>query len=206
MSRKQPRMRIHRNPFTVEAPEVPEWNKVFGRTAPMALEIGFGPGEFLLGLAEKHPEWNVLGLEIRDLFVSNVLKAGEAKELHNLFAMVANANLHLSELVPDHSLAFVAINFPDPWFKKRHQKRRVLSTPFLQVLSQKMIAGATLHYMSDFEEGALEAQHLLRAHEAFAGEQEGDFIEDSTTALWSARERSHTKRGHRVFRLLFVRT
>ena len=81
-ARPRSRHRIHANPFSVPKPDpMPNWDEAFGRKAPIALEIGFGIGGFLLDLGEKHPEWNVLGVEIRQHFVNGVLKqAGDPDE------------------------------------------------------------------------------------------------------------------------------
>lgn len=203
---RMPRIRMHRNPFTVAAPEPLDWGAVYGREAPMALEIGFGPGEFLVQLAQAKPQWNVLGLEIRDQFVQHLRRQADVHKLKHLYALVANANLHLEDLIADESLAFVALNFPDPWFKKRHQKRRVVSSSFLDLLGRKLAVGGEFHYMSDYQPGAEQAQQLMRQHSAFVGEQQGDFLEYSTAAFTSARERTHVGRGERIFRLLFRRT
>ena len=110
--RRATRHRIHGNPFSVRAPEGPlNQELLYGRQAPLALEIGFGRGQFLLDLAKARPEWNVLGLEIRDHFVESAIKRAREDELDNLHAVVANANIH----PPNSStmqVAFVSINFP----------------------------------------------------------------------------------------------
>ena len=82
----------------MRAPEGPlNQELLYGRQAPLALEIGFGRGQFLLDLAKAHPEWNVLGLEIQDHFVESAIKRAREDELDNLHAVVANANIHLAE-------------------------------------------------------------------------------------------------------------
>lgn len=203
---KSRRHRIHANPFTVRGPiEVPDWRAVYGREAPMALDIGFGKGAFLLELARRHPEWNVLGLEIRDHLVADVLDAGHAAGLTNLHAMLANANSHLGELVPNGSVAFVSINFPDPWYKKRHHKRRVVQPAWLAVLLTKLAMGAELHAMTDYAPIAEQMRDVLGACPALhVPHGTARFASESTTGITTERELTHLRRGDPVYRLHYV--
>src|SRR6478609_1711806 len=108
------RHRRHANPFTLRGPiGVPDWQAIYGREAPFAIDVGCGPGRFVWGLARLHPEWNVLGLEIRAHLVAETLAGAREAGLTNVHALVANANLHLSALLPPASVAFVSVNFPD---------------------------------------------------------------------------------------------
>lgn len=197
------RHRHHANPFTVRGEIEPlELDAVFGRSAPVALDVGFGRGAFLLELARRHAEWNVVGIELRPFLVDDVTQAARAEGLHNLYAMVANANEHLSTLLPDGCVAFAAINFPDPWFKKRHHKRRVVNREWLELLSRKLVPGAQVHAMTDY---AQMAHVLLKAFEALpcfvnlAGA--GKFAPESTTGIMTEREVKHQGRGEPIFRL-----
>ena len=197
------RRRPHGNPFHIRGPvEKPDLAALYGREAPLAIDIGFGAGAFLLELARRRPAWNVLGLEIRDFWVDEVLSAARAEGLANLHAVVANANVHLDDLVPDGSVVFVSINFPDPWFKKRHHKRRVVRTEFLDVLARKLAPGGELHYASDYGAAAEEALEIVRSHPRF--EVRGGFAESSTTGIETERERTHTRRGDPIFRFVAV--
>ena len=203
--RRATRHRIHGNPFSVRAPEGPlNQELLYGRQAPLALEIGFGRGQFLLDLAQAHPEWNILGLEIRDHFVESAIKRAREEELANLHAVVANANIHLAELVDDASVAFVSINFPDPWFKKRHQKRRVIRDEFLDLLDQKFVVGGELHIMTDFQPIGEEALEMLSAHPRFESITGTDgFLESSSTNIRSEREDTHEGRGDPIYRVAY---
>jgi tRNA (guanine-N7-)-methyltransferase len=170
----------------------------------LALEVGFGRGRFLLGLARQNPQWNVLGIEIRQHLVDGVIAAAREEGLCNAHALLANANLHLDQLVPARSVAFVAVNFPDPWYKKRHQKRRVVCLAWLTVLSQKLMEGAELHAMSDYEPIAIEMRDLLEEQTGLANlEGRGQFAPRSTTGISSEREEKHMARGDPIFRLRF---
>lgn len=206
--RKGHRHRIHGNPFSVRgAIEKPDWRACFGRDAPLAVDIGFGRGLFVLGLARAHPEWNVVGLEIRDHLVDRLLEDARTEGLTNVHARVANANLHFADLFDPHSLAFVSINFPDPWFKKRHHKRRVVQPEFLEVLASRLQPRGELHAMSDYAPVAEEILALVAAHPAFENlETGGGFAPESTTGIATEREIHHgEKHSQPIHRMHFRR-
>ena len=199
------RRRQHGNPFNIRGPiDTPDWTAVFGREAPFALDIGFGGGDFLLELARRHPEWNVLGLEIRRHLVDEVLEEARALGVRNLHALLANANEHLTALVPERSVAFVSINFPDPWYKKRHHKRRVVRSDWAQALATRLLPGAEVHAMTDYEPVGLQILDVLEAAPGFTNlEGAGAFASGSTTGIRSEREGTHERRGEPIYRLRF---
>lgn len=199
------RHRIHGNPFSVRGEiDVPDWSEVYGRDAPLALDVGFGGGDFTIELARQHPEWNVLGLEIRQHMVDRLVADAQAGGLTNLHAVLANANLHLDPLVPHRSVTFVSINFPDPWFKKSHHKRRVVRKEWLEILASKLCAGAEVHVASDFEPIAVEIRDLLEAATGFTNQiGPAAFAPQTTTGISSERERSHGRRGEPIHRLWY---
>lgn len=183
---------------------MPSWLEVYGHEAPLAVDIGFGAGRFLLALAQQRPTWNVLGLEIRQHWVDDVQQAARAAGITNLHAMVANASIHLADLIPERSVVFTSLNFPDPWYKKRHHKRRVLTAEWLDLLARKMIPGAELHYMTDYEAAAIEALAILERHPDFSSPSSG-FQTASTTGIPTEREHAHSARNEPIYRLRYVR-
>lgn len=199
------RHRHHSNPFTLRHPvAVPDWSQVFEHKAPFALDIGFGEGQFLLELAKRHPEWNIVGLEIRPHLVKEVTAAIHQSHLTNAHVVLANANLHLTELIPDNSVAFTAINFPDPWFKRRHQKRRVVNVAWLDLLKPKLQVGARIHAMSDFEPIANEIRRALETCTWLVGLQpRGTYLGKSSTEIMTEREVKHLARNEVIYRMAF---
>ncbi len=199
------RHRLHGNPFTVRGEMArPDWQAIYGRTASFALDVGFGAGGFLLELAALHPEWNVLGLEIREHLVEGVLAEARARGLANVHALRANANIHTDSLLPDASVAFVAINFPDPWYKKRHHKRRVVNTAWVATLARKLEGGAEIHAMSDYQPIGIQMREVFEAHPGFVNVAgTGRFAETSTTGIATEREVTHTARNEPIFRMRF---
>ena len=202
---KRQRFRRHANPFSMpKAITVPDWQSIYERRAPMALDVGFGQGEFTLALAQKNPQWNVLGLEIREHLVENLLASAQDAKCTNLHALVANANIHLETLIPNHALEFVSINFPDPWFKRRHHKRRVLSKTWLKTLLKKLRPGAQIHVVSDYEPLGKTMFEVLDAHpvlENLSGK--GNLSAHSTTDIQTAEEQKHLERSEPIYRMHF---
>lgn len=217
MTRRRARHRIHGNPFNIRGEiTAPSWPEVFGRDAPLAVDVGFGPGGFVLELARRRPELNVIGIEIRAHFVEGVMAAARQEDLPNVYALLGNANLHLDELFPDGALALASVNFPDPWYKKRHHKRRVVNRPWLDTLARKLRPDGVFHYVTDYEPAAREALELLADHPRFQADFEPagegtehpsarEFAGESTTGIQSEREVTHLGRGEPVYRLAYRR-
>ena len=203
-AKKRKRHRIHGNPFSVPQPEdMLPLEALFRRPAPLAIDIGFGAGQFLLELAHQKSEMNVLGIEIRPHFVEKILDVAKDEGRTNLSAVLANVNRDIETLIPDDSVAFMSVNFPDPWFKKRHQKRRVINQGFLDIMLRKFRMDGQLHLMTDFEPIGLEARELLSGHPGYHSPHKGEFLEHSSTGIRSERESTHTGRGDPIYRLFY---
>ena len=152
-----------------------DWASIFGRSAPMALEIGFNRGLFLESLAKREPGKNLLGIEIQRRFcwrLANLL-AEDAEAPPNLRLIWADAKLVTETLLPSASVKDIYINFPDPWWKKRHHKRRLVSTAYAAELVSILAAGGEIWVKSDVEaiadeiRAALEAQAQLELSEPY---------------------------------------
>ena len=119
---------------------------------PIHLDIGSAKGEFLIELASKHPSWNFLGLEIRETLVSSAERKREQLGLQNLKFLYCNVNISLDEWLSDlnfDQLKRVSIQFPDPWFKRKHIKRRVLKKNLLNSIARVMSKDGELFIQSD---------------------------------------------------------
>ena len=119
---------------------------------PIHLDIGSAKGEFLIELASKFPKWNFLGLEIREALVSSSERKRQKLELQNLRFLYCNVNVSLDEWLSDLAFAQlkrVSIQFPDPWFKRKHIKRRVLKTSLLNSIARNMSKDGELFIQSD---------------------------------------------------------
>ena len=119
---------------------------------PIHLDIGSAKGEFLIELAINYPNWNFLGLEIREQLVSSSEKKRKQMGLENLSFLYCNVNISLDEWLSDldrDQLKRVSIQFPDPWFKRKHLKRRVLKKSLLSSIASAMSHNGELFIQSD---------------------------------------------------------
>ncbi|MCB9528534.1 MAG: tRNA (guanosine(46)-N7)-methyltransferase TrmB [Myxococcales bacterium] len=140
-------------PYAAPRPEAlpVDWPAVFGRDAPRQLEIGFNRGRFLTALARRRPDVDLIGIEIRRRYcwrIANILGA-DPEAPRNLRVIWADARALSAALFAPQSLDAVYINFPDPWWKKRHQKRRVVNDTFATELAELLAPGGAIWIKSD---------------------------------------------------------
>jgi tRNA (guanine-N7-)-methyltransferase len=134
-------------------------NQAFGRRAPKILEIGFGMGDSTATIAQAHPENDYLCLEVHTPGVGNLLKLIESQQIANIRIVQHDAVEVLRDMIADASLDGVHIFFPDPWHKARHNKRRLIQSPFIAKLVQKIKPGGYLHAATDWQDYA---EQILR--------------------------------------------
>jgi len=152
------RPRKHCNPLGFQGDVArPDWRALFAHRpdAPMEVDVGYGMGGFLLERAAARPDLNIVGLEVRrilDEMMRETLAQIEPGSRPNLHIILCNANWSFDALFDDDSLAAVHVYFPDPWWKARHRKRRVLSEPFLRQAARVLVPGGGLHVWTDVEE------------------------------------------------------
>lgn len=127
-----------------------EFESIFGRSAPCALEIGFGNGESLVEQAAARPEWDFLGIEVHEPGIGHCLLALERTGLSNLRLIAADAVTVLRDCVPRDSIARMNLYFPDPWPKKRHHKRRIVQPAFLDLVARALEPGGAFHLATDW--------------------------------------------------------
>lgn len=205
------RVRQHVNPLSQkyqQPVEPPDWSQVFtDPVRPLHLDIGCGRGVFLLKMAQVEPGWNFLGLEIREPLVEQALKWRDEAALGNLHYIFCNASNSLGPLLrslPPNILQRVSIQFPDPWFKKRHQKRRVVQPSMVNLLAIYMPPGGVVFLQSDVEAVAVEMGDRFQEHPAFQ-RQSPDWLPHNPLPVSTEREESTLSRNEPVFRALFVK-
>lgn len=181
---------------------------LFGRKAPVTLEIGFGNGETLAKDAAAAPDKNFLGIEVHQPGVGRLLMQAEKLELQNVRLMCHDAVEVLSRQLARASIDQVNIFFPDPWPKKRHHKRRLIQEPFLLILHRVMSAGAGLHIATDWQAYAEHIYATLESSAIFENTMPGSGIEaalhsGSTLREETRFERRGRKLGHEVWDFLY---
>ena len=138
----------------------------FGREAPRVLEIGFGNGEALAWASEHDLARDYIGVEVHSPGVGRLMNALAAREASNVRVYKHDAVEVLEHEIPAGSLSEVRIWFPDPWHKKRHNKRRLVQPAFVELLASRMAPGGLLHLATDWE---AYAEHMRETMEAAAG-------------------------------------
>ena len=152
-------MRQHVNPLSknfFELDPIPPLNQVFENPKlPLHLDIGSASGEFLLELSLQNTHWNYIGIEIREKLVINANLKMNIREKKNLYFSFGNANNFFDQsnnksLI--NAINSISFNFPDPWFKKKHHKRRVIQPKFINFLSNSMHNGSLIFIKTDVKE------------------------------------------------------
>ena len=152
-------MRQHVNPLSkhfFETDPLPPLNQVFENPRlPLHLDIGCASGDFLFELALKNKNWNYIGIEIREKLVLNANLKMKKKEYKNLYFSFGNANNMFNDFKNKSlidSINSISIYFPDPWFKKKHHKRRVIQTEFINFLSNSIQKRSLIFIKTDVKE------------------------------------------------------
>ena len=152
-------MRQHVNPLNKnfnEIERIPSLIEMFDDSKfPLHLDIGCASGEFLFDLALSNTTWNYLGIEIRERLVKTAKLKVQEKEMKNLYFIFGNANKIVNDFYGElinKNLQSISFNFPDPWFKKRHQKRRVIQPDLINILSTTMQKGSLIFIKTDVKE------------------------------------------------------
>lgn len=136
---------------------------LFGRRAPVTMEIGFGNGENLAALAAAHPEADFIGVEVHPPGVGHLLQLAAANGLSNLRVFRHDAMQVLRERIAPGSLESIVVLFPDPWHKKRHHKRRLVNAEFAELAASRLVPGGTLQLATDWVPYAEWMREILNA-------------------------------------------
>jgi len=144
-----------------------DFDRLFGRTAPRYLEIGFGMGTSLLVMAENHPENDYLGIEVHRPGVGKTLIELHQKALGNLKIINHDAIEILNGSIPEESLDGVYVFFPDPWQKKKHHKRRMVQDNFIHQIHRILKPGGVFHLVTDWEDYAHHIMDVMTRSDGF---------------------------------------
>lgn len=179
---------------------------LYGRSAPLIFEIGFGMGESLAAMAARHPENDYLGVEVYRPGVGSLLRQVGEHESTNVRVISEDAVIVLEKMIPDASLDRLQLFFPDPWHKKRHHKRRIVQPKFVALVRRKLKVGGVFHMATDWEDYA---RHMMAVMSDAPGYEnclaQGAFASrPEYRPLTKFEQRGH-RLGHGVWDLLFKR-
>ena len=173
---------------------------VFGRIAPLIVEIGSGMGETTAEIARANPQADFIAIEVHGPGVGSLLKKIVAFELANLRVIRHDAVEVLDRMIADGSLAGIHLFFPDPWPKKRHHKRRLVQASFAALAARKLAPGGYIHAATDWPEYATQIDEVFSASSSFEKE-----LQERKNRPVTKFERRGLGLGHPVRDLLFLR-
>ncbi len=186
-------------PFQAQAPD---WPAVFGRDAPRVLEIGFGMGQATAQIAAARPDLDFIGVEVHEPGVGALLREIGEMGLTNLRIVQHDAVDVLRHMIAPRTLAGVHIYFPDPWHKKRHNKRRLIQPPLVDLLASRLAPGGWLHCATDWEDYAHQILQVLSDCPALKNSVEGFAPKPDLRPLTKFEARG-LRLGHGVWDLMF---
>ena len=191
--------------FGIEFRETPlDLDAAFGRSAPRILEIGCGMGETTVAIAAAHPESDYIGIEVHTPGVGSLLKQIDEMALTNVRVIQHDAVAVMEKMIAPGSLDGIHIFFPDPWPKKRQQKRRLIQAPFIALAASRLKPGAYLHAATDWQEYAEQILAVFGAEPALVNTATG-FAEKPAYRPQTKFETRGLKLGHGVWDIVFRR-
>lgn len=192
---------------SAELDDIATWAESRELPAPVHVEIGSNRGKFLKGLAASLPDRTLLGIEIRRKFAEVLHGELVAEGLQNAHVLGADAQLALPLLFPNASIECVYLLFPDPWWKKRHAKRRLFTPPVLDLLADKLQVGGHLVVKTDVEPYAEMIEEVLPCTQRFDRVEPGDAGWPPHAEAWplTTRERKVTRAGGPIWRFVLRR-
>lgn len=184
-----------------------DYEQVFGRQAPVVLEIGFGMGDSMLEMTKQESDKNFLGIEVHPPGVGRLINNAGKDGVKNLRVYMADALDVLEDCIPDNTVDRFQLYFPDPWHKKKHHKRRIVQPAFVQRIRQKLKIGGVFHLATDWENYAEHMMEVMCAAEGYTN-QSGEFhyAERPDYRPLTKFEKRGERLGHGVWDLLFERT
>lgn len=183
------------------------FSEVYGREAPVVLEIGFGMGDSLLEMASREPEKNYIGIEVHTPGVGRLLSNADDEGLTNIRIYAEDAIDVLAKCIPDNSLDVLQLFFPDPWHKKRHHKRRIVQPDFAQNLRKKLKVGGYFHMATDWENYAEHMMEVMSAAEGYTNKMgEGQYSPQPEWRPVTKFQKRGERLGHGMWDLMFEKT
>ena len=178
--------------------------RLFGRHAPLVVEIGFGMGAATAAIAAAAPHTDFLGVEVHPPGVGALLKLIGDQGLTNIRIVMDDAVSVLEQMIAPASLAGVNVFFPDPWHKTRHHKRRLIQPGFVRLLASRLAPGGMLHCATDWQHYAEQMLAVLAAEPSLENTADG-YADRPASRPLTKFENSGLLRGHEVWDLVFVK-
>ena len=181
------------------------FREIFGRDAPVVVEIGSGMGETTARIARENPATDYVAIEVHAPGVGSLLKMLAEEAVPNVRVVQHDAVDVMREMVPESSLAGIHVFFPDPWPKKRHHKRRLIQPAFTALAASRLAAGGYLHVATDWQDYAEHVLAVLSATPGLRNTAEA-FAPRPATRPETKFERRGLNLGHGVWDIVFERS
>lgn len=177
---------------------------LFNRQAETVIEIGFGDGDSFIKMAAAHPDVNYLGIEVYRPGVGSCLEKIKAGGLTNVRLISEDAVDVLNKMVPDNSISKILLFFPDPWPKKRHHKRRILKSSFLDLVCSKLNDDGIFHMATDWQDYAEQALDVLNSYPGLNNlSTDNAYVDKPDYRPETKFERRGIRLGHDVWDIMF---
>lgn len=206
------RVRQHVNPLSSKYQQsfsLPDWSQIYSNLSlPLHLDIGCARGRFLLEMAPQHPDINFLGIEIREPLVIEANQLRDEENLTNLHYLFANINNSLDDILnslPADKIDLVMVQFPDPWFKKKHHKRRVIQPETVEVLAKFLKSGTRIFLQSDIKEVAEEMCDRFLDNVHFQPLTSEIWLIENPIGTMTEREIATLNKGEPVYRTMLIK-
>jgi tRNA (guanine-N7-)-methyltransferase len=198
------RIRQHVNPLRSDFLEIPLEPLELAAGRPIEVELGSAEAQFLIERAAEDPGRSYVGIEIRRELVDQSNRRCAMAGLHQVKSVFANISVDLPRLFPPQSVARFFVNFPDPWFKQRQRKRRVVSEELIDQLVPLLVPAGEIHVATDIFDIALDATAALEQSGGFSSLGEPwSFLRESRFRARSRRERHCEELGIKIWRLAY---
>jgi len=178
---------------------------VFGRSAPLIVEIGSGQGHAIVHAASSRPETDFVAVEVFRAGLARTMLDADRAAADNLRLVEANAPEVLEHLLPEASVDELWVFFPDPWHKAKHNKRRLIAPAFVPIAARALRDGGTLRLATDWEDYALQMRAVLAEAGEFAPEFEGEWAPRFDGRVMTAFERKGIAKGREIRDLAYRR-
>ena len=186
--------------------EWPDWQAQFGNQHPLKLEIGFGMGSFLIDMAAQEPQTNFIGMDFYHKGIRKLMTRKSKLQLENIRVAYGDVRFKIPLLFKDGELESIYINFPDPWPKKRHTKRRLIKPGFVKLIGQKLAPKGHIFLATDFETYAMEMLEHFNSEPLFQNQDPASgFLSNREDLPKTKYEKNFIHAGHKIYYLEYCR-
>ena len=192
------RFRTHSNPFNYFTRMNPLNVKevLQGYTGTLEVEVGFGQGLFIEDYAQRHPDRQIVGVEVRTKVVEAIQERLSKRGLPNVHLIHGNGEIVIADALENQSISRLFVFHPDPWFKKRHHNRRILSTRFLDAIQPKLQEGCKIYISTDVQTLFEEMQELLNDRPEWLPTEDPLFWEENYRTNWQVFSEKDHRNSH----------